>query len=62
MWGRAIKSLFKHGFGRIRGDAMQLPGSFVIDRSGVIRFANRSRQSADWATVDDLLQAVKSLA
>lgn len=62
MWGRAIKSVFKHGFGRIRGDAMQLPGSFVIDRSGVIRFAYRSRHSADWAPVDDLIRAVRTIA
>ena len=62
MWWRAIKSLLKHGFGRIRGDAMQLPGSFVIDRSGVIQFAYRSKQSADWAPVDDLIQAVKRIA
>ncbi len=62
MWGRAIKSVFKQGFGAIRGDAMQLPGSFVIDRSGVIRFAYRSRQSADWAAVDALIHAVRTIA
>lgn len=60
MWGRAIKSVFKQGFGAIRGDAMQLPGSFVIDRTGAIRLAYRSQHSADWAPVDDLIQAVKN--
>jgi len=58
VWWRAIKSLFKHGAGGLRGDALQLPGSFVIDRTGVIRFAHRSRHSADWAPVDELIRSV----
>ena len=62
MWWRAIKSLFKHGAGGLRGDPMQLPGSFVIDRSGVIRFAYRSRHSADWAPMDELHRTLNSLS
>jgi hypothetical protein len=58
MWGRAIKSLFAHGSGWVRGDAMQLPGSFVLDRSGKIRYAYRSQNSADWAPADELIRSV----
>ena len=58
MWGRAIKSLFAQGSGWVRGDAMQLPGCFVIDRSGTIRFAYRSKNSADWAPADELIRSI----
>ena len=58
MWGRAIKSLFANGMGWVRGDTMQLPGSFVIDRSGTIRFAHRSQTSADWPPTDELIRSV----
>ena len=62
MWWRAIKSLFRHGAGLVRSDPMQLPGSFVIDREGVVRFAHRSRHSADWASPEELLAAVRVLS
>ena len=61
MWWRAIKSLFRHGAGLVRGDPMQLPGSFVIDREGMLRFVHRSRHSADWASPDQLLNALRTL-
>lgn len=59
IWWRAIKSLFVHGLGRPQGDVMQLPGSFVIDRTGTICFASRSRHSADWATPQELIAALR---
>ena len=59
MWWRAIKSLLRRGAGLVRGDPMQLPGSFVIDREGVLRFAHRSRHSADWASPDELLAVLR---
>ena len=62
MWWRAIMSLFRHGLGRPRGDVTQLPGSFVIDRDGIIRFAHRSRHSADWASPQQLVDVLNSLA
>ena len=61
IWWRAIKALFVHGASRPRGDVMQLPGSFVIDRNGFVQFAHRSRNSADWAAPDELLAAVRRL-
>ena len=62
MWWQAIKSLSRNGLGRPQGDVMQLPGSFVIDRGGTIRFAHRSQHSADWASPKELISALKSLA
>jgi hypothetical protein len=40
------------------GDAMQLPGSFVVV-DGRIVYAHRGRLSSDLAPIDDLLQAVR---
>ncbi len=61
MWWSAIKSLFRHGAGLVRADPMQLPGSFVIDRDGMLRFAHRSRHSADWASPDQILSTLRNL-
>lgn len=61
MWGRAIKALFRHGAGLVHGDPMQLPGSFVIDREGILRFVHRSRHSADWAAPDQILSVLGTL-
>ncbi len=62
MWWRAIKSLSRHGLGRPQGDVTQLPGSFVIDRGGTIRFAHRSQHSADWASPKELIAALQALS
>ena len=61
MWWRAIRMLFRHGLGKPVGDVRQLPGSFVIDDTGTIRFEHRSQHSADWAAPDELIQALKKL-
>lgn len=61
MWWRAIKSLFRHGAGRVRGDPWQLPGSFVIDTDGRLQFVHRSRHSADWASPDELIAVLRRL-
>lgn len=61
MWGRAIQMLLRHGLGKPVGDVMQLPGSFVIDRAGILRFVHRSQNSADWASPQELIDVLKSL-
>jgi peroxiredoxin len=44
-----------------QGDAAQLPGTFVVDTEGVIRFAHRGRRSNDNPSNDDILGALASL-
>lgn len=61
MWWRAIKSLIRRGAGLVSADPMQLPGCFVIDREGVLRFAHRSRHSADWAAPDEILSVLRTI-
>ena len=61
MWWRATWMLFKHGLGKPVGDVRQLPGSFVIDRQGTIRFVHRSQHSADWASPDELVRTLSAI-
>lgn len=45
-----------------QGDPAQLPGTFVVDAGGIVRFAHRGKRSSDIARVDDVLAAVGALA
>jgi peroxiredoxin len=44
-----------------QGDPAQLPGTFVVDTEGVIRFAHRGRRSNDNPSIDDILGALAAL-
>jgi peroxiredoxin len=44
-----------------QGDVAQLPGTFVVDTEGVIRFAHRGRRSNDNPAIDDIVGALASL-
>ncbi len=58
VWWRGLKSILSFGAGRIIGDPMQLPGSFVIDRAGVILQSHHAANSADWLSTEELLAAL----
>lgn len=47
--------------GRTMGDRRQLPGTFIIDREGILRWARPARHAADLATTDDILAAARGL-
>ena len=49
-------------FRGIQADPFQLGGDFVIDGSGIVRFAHRSEDPADRPAMDRLLQAIRSPA
>jgi len=42
-------------------DYRQMPGTFVVDRSGTVRYAHRNRDVADNPPNDDVLDALASL-
>jgi peroxiredoxin len=44
------------------GNFWQMPGTFVVDRAGVIGLAHRNRHIGDSPSNDDLLRAVAELA
>jgi peroxiredoxin len=63
VWGPWLRNLVTgHPQGRFgQGDVAQLPGTFVVDRSGVIRFAHRGRRSNDNPSNDEVLAALAAL-
>ena len=46
-----------HMQGRTTGDALMLPGTFIIDRDGIVRYAYYSRHAGDHPDLTALLQA-----
>jgi peroxiredoxin len=44
-----------------QGDVAQLPGTFVVDRAGIIRYAHRGRSSRDNPSNDEVLRALAGL-
>ena len=44
------------------GAQRQLPGAFVIDRAGIVRFAKPARHAGDIASAEELLTAVRSMS
>jgi peroxiredoxin len=45
-----------------QGDTAQLPGTFVVDRAGVVRFAHRGTRSNDVPSNDVVLPVLLALA
>ncbi|MBI3128766.1 MAG: redoxin domain-containing protein [Candidatus Tectomicrobia bacterium] len=46
-----------HRHGQTIGDRSRLPGAFIIDGEGTIRWGRRGRDAADHPTAQDLLNA-----
>ena len=61
LWAAGLQALLRHGAGQMIGDPYQLPGSFVIDRAGIIRHAHRATSSADWAPNEELIAVLATL-
>ena len=47
--------------GRIIGDPRQLPGAFVIDRAGMVRYAKPGKHAGDQPSTEELLRAVAAI-
>jgi peroxiredoxin len=45
-----------------QGDTAQLPGTFVVDRAGIVRFAHRGARSNDVPSNEDVLASVRAIA
>lgn len=62
--GMAMKGLGAlargHGIGIPKGDVRQLPGVFIIDTDGRIRFSHFARDPADHPAADVLLRFLQS--
>lgn len=55
---KAAASALGGNIGRQVGDVFQMPGTFVIDRNGIIRFCHRNRDTADNPPNDAVLAAL----
>lgn len=44
-----------------QGDVSQLPGTFVVDTGGVVRYAHRGRRSSDNPSNEEVLSAVAAI-
>lgn len=43
------------------GDPMQLPGTFIIDRDGIVQYARYARHASDHPEVSELVRALRGL-
>ena len=50
-----------HRQSKVVGDGLQMPGTFVVDKQGIVRFGYRSKNVADHATNEELLSLIKTL-
>lgn len=58
VWLRGIKAVFRGGAGKPVGDVRQMPGAFVVDGEGAIRFAHYAKHSADYPSHEQIVQAL----
>ncbi len=50
-----------HHIETVVGDAFQMPGTFIIDRDGIVRYARYARDAADHPATSELVEALNSL-
>jgi peroxiredoxin len=57
VWWRGARALLRgHSAGKPIGDVRQMPGLFLVDRAGIIRFIHRYRDIADNPPPEVLLE------
>jgi peroxiredoxin len=63
MWGPWLRATARgHHQGRLgQGDPTQLPGTFVVDTGGVVRYAHRGRRADDTPPNGHVLDALAAL-
>ncbi len=61
IWAAGLKSFVRHGAGMPVGDPLQLAGTFVIDREGIIRYVHHAANSADRPPNAELIAVLEAL-
>lgn len=61
VWPRLLKAAIRGGAGKPVGDVWQMPGAFVIDTRGIIRYAHYPGDQAERPSNDELLAVLESL-
>ena len=61
-WVRGARAALKgHTLGAPAGDVWQMPGAFVLDREGVVRYARYATEASDNPPNSELLEVLDSL-
>ncbi len=50
-----------HHIEKVVGDAFQMPGTFIIDGAGTIRYARYARHSGDHPPASEVIEALKQI-
>lgn len=59
---RGVQAALKgHHIEKTVGDAFQMPGTFIIDGDGVVRYARYAVHAADHPAIGELVEALHSL-
>jgi peroxiredoxin len=62
MWKAVMRATLRgHRQGKATGDIKMLPGTFIVDKQGVIQFARYSKHIGDHPDISQLLQAAEKL-
>ena len=61
VWLRSIRAIARGGVGKAVGDIWQMPGAFVIDREGRIRYAHYPTHQADRPDHEEMVRTLESL-
>ncbi len=61
-WSAALGAIRQGHFGgRAIGDVMQLPGTFIVDRGGIVRYAKYATSASDHPSTADLIAALRAI-
>lgn len=61
-WTRGVKAVLEgHVQGATVGDPRQMPGAFVFDGDGVVRYAHYAREVSDNPSNDELFEVLDAL-
>jgi hypothetical protein len=61
MWLGGLRAVVRGGIGTPQGDPWQMPGTFVVDRVGIIRFAHYGATSVDRPNNDELVRVLEGI-
>ena len=62
VWPSLIRGTVRAGAGKPVGDIWQMPGTFVIDRQGVVRFTHIPADQSQRPNNEELIAVLQSLA
>jgi peroxiredoxin len=61
-WVRGLAAARKgHHVEKVVGDAFQMPGTFIIDTTGTVRYARYAKHSGDHPPVGEIVEALRGI-